>query len=51
MFGLFDSENLCFILIFERKYDKVLTFDIVHFPYFEKSDSLLLAPSSNKRRT
>ena len=51
MFGLFDSENLCFILIFERKYDKVLTFDIVHFPYFEISASLLLAPPSNQRRT
>ena len=27
---------------FERKYDKVLTFNIVHFPNFEISTSLLL---------
>ena len=36
---------------FERKYDKVLTFNIVHFPNFEITASLLLAPPSNKRRT
>ena len=40
---------------FKRKYDKVLTFNIVHFPNFEKSASLLLAPhltvsKFNKRR-
>ena len=29
---------------FERKYDKVLTFNITHFPNFEISASLLLAP-------
>ena len=33
---------------FERKYDKVLTFNIVYFPNFEISASLLLAPPSNK---
>ena len=38
-----DSENL-FHLYFDRKYDKVLTFNIVHFPNFEISASLLLAP-------
>ena len=36
---------------FERKNDKVLTFNIVHFPDFEISDSLYLAPPSNKQRT
>ena len=36
---------------FERKDDKVLTFDIVHFPNFEINASLLLPPFSNKRRT
>ena len=36
---------------FERKYDKVLTFNIVHFPNFEISASLLLAPPSNNRCT
>ena len=40
---------------FERIYDKVLTFNIVHFPNFEISASLLLAPhltvsKFNKRR-
>ena len=40
---------------FERKYDEVLTFNIVHFPDFEISASLLLAPNVtvskfNKRR-
>ena len=35
---------------FERKYDKVLTFNIVHFPNFEISASLLLMLPSNKRR-
>ena len=35
---------------FERKYDKVLTFNIVHFPSFEMSPPLL-APPSKKRRT
>ena len=29
---------------FERKNDKVLIFNIVHFPNFEISASLLLAP-------
>ena len=36
---------------FERKNDKVLTFNIVHFPNFEISASLYLAPPSNKRCT
>ena len=36
---------------FERKNDKVLTFNIVHFPNFEISGALSLAPPSNKRRT
>ena len=36
---------------FERKYDKVFTLNIVHFPNFEISAPLLLAPPSNKRRT
>ena len=36
---------------FERKYDKVLTFNIVHFPNLELSASLSLAPPSNKHRT
>ena len=36
---------------FERKYDKVLTFNIVRFPNFKISAFLLLAPPSNKRRT
>ena len=36
---------------FERKYDKVLTCNIVHFPNFEISTSFLLASPSNKRRT
>ena len=36
---------------FERNYDKVLIFNIVHFPNFEISASLLLALPSNKRRT
>ena len=44
-----DSENLCFILIL--KICKVLTFNIVHFPNFEISASLILALSSNKCRT
>ena len=35
---------------FERKMTRFLTFNIVHFPNFEISASLLLAPSSNKRR-
>ena len=34
-----DSENLCFILILKKR-DKVLTFNIVHFPNFEISTSL-----------
>ena len=34
-----DSENLCFILI-----SKETTFNIVHFPNFEISASLQLAP-------
>ena len=36
---------------FERKTDKVLTVNIVYFPYFEISASLELAAPSNKRRT
>ena len=36
---------------FDRKYDTILTFNIVHFPNFEMSIFLLLAPPSNKRRT
>ena len=35
-----DSENLCFILILKEENDKVLTFNIVHFPNFELSASL-----------
>ena len=35
----------------ERKNDKVLTFNVVHFPNFEISASLLLALPSKKRRT
>ena len=31
-----DSENLCFILILEEKW-QVLTLNIVHFPNFEMS--------------
>ena len=30
--------------LFERKFDKVVTLNIVHFPNFEISASLLLAP-------
>ena len=40
-----------FYSYFERKNDKVLTFNIVRFPNFEVSASLLLAPPSDKRRT
>ena len=36
---------------FERKYYKVLTFNIVHFPNFEMSTSLLLSLPSNKHHT
>ena len=36
---------------FERKNDKILTFNVVHFPNFEISASLELAPPFNKRRT
>ena len=43
-----DSENLFYS---ERKNDKVLAFNIVHFPNFKISDSLKLAPPSYKRRT
>ena len=44
-----------FYSYFERNYDKVLTFNVVHFPNFEISASLLLAPhitvsKFNKRR-
>ena len=35
-----DNENSCFILILKRKTDKVLTFNIVHFPNIEMSASL-----------
>ena len=34
-----DSENLCFILILREKNDKVLTFNVVHFPNFGISPS------------
>ena len=40
-----------FYSYFERKYDRVLKFDIVYFPNFEISASLLLELLSNKRRT
>ena len=46
-----DSENLCFILILKENMTRFLTFNIVHFPNFEISASLLLALLSNKRRT
>ena len=36
---------------FEWKNDKVLTFNLVHFPNFEISASLYLAPLFNKCRT
>ena len=36
---------------FERKNDKVLTFNIVHFPDFKISVSFYLAPPSKKRHT
>ena len=36
---------------FERKNDKVLSFNIVYFPNFETSASFQLAPPSNKHRT
>ena len=32
---------------YERKCDKVLTFDIVHFPNYKISASPLLAPSNS----
>ena len=44
-------ENLCFILIFKEKNDKVLTFNIADFPKFEIRASLSLAPPSNNRLT
>ena len=46
-----DSENLCFILILNKKNDKNLTLSIVHFPNLEIRAYLQLAPPSNKRRT
>ena len=39
-----DSEKLCFILILKEKNNNVLIFNIVRFPNFEISASLLLAP-------
>ena len=33
-------ENLCFILVLNKNNDKVLTFNIDHFPNFEISTSL-----------
>ena len=36
---------------FERKNYNVLIFNIAHFPNFEISASLYIAPPSNKRRT
>ena len=47
--GFIDSEHL--FHYFERKSDKVLTFNIAHFPNFEISAPLYLAPPYNKRRT
>ena len=44
-------EQFMFHSYFERKNDKALIFDVVHFSNFEISASLLLAPPSNKRRT
>ena len=44
-----DKEHL-FHSYFEKKYDKVLTFNIVHFLNFEISASLLLLPPCNERR-
>ena len=35
---------------FERKYEKVLTFDIVHFPNFEISASLLFTTANVKKQ-
>ena len=37
--------------MFHSYFAKVLTFNIVHFPNFEISASLILALSSNKCRT
>ena len=36
---------------FERKNDKVLTFNIAHFPIFEISASLSLAPMSKNKNS
>ena len=36
----FESENLFFILILKEKNDKILIFNIAHFPNFEISASL-----------
>ena len=35
---------------FERKYEKVLTFNIVHFPNFEISASLLFTAANVKKQ-
>ena len=43
MFG-FLIVKICFILILKEKNDKVLTFNIVHFPNFEIYSSLKQAP-------
>ena len=39
------------LILFWKKNDTVLTFNIVHFLNFEMSVSLQLAPPSNKYRT
>ena len=40
LYLFFDGKNLCFILIFTSKKDKVLMFNIVHSLSFEISTSL-----------
>ena len=46
-----DSEKSMFHSYLDRKYDKVLTVNIVHFPNFEITAFLLLGLPSNKRRS
>ena len=48
LFGLL-IVKIYFSFLFEIKFDKVLKFNIVHFPNFEMSASLLLALPSSKR--
>ena len=50
MFGLSIMKTYVLIL-FWKKNDTVLTFNIVHFLNFEMSVSLQLVPPSNKHRT